>query len=263
MMRIKSPLGLLLPLILLTTHISCTRSGLPSVPPPAASPPPTQEQIVDKILDHYQEAIGGKAAIDAITSTRLKGTFEVGGMTGTIEGWRKEPRRTLSVMQFPRVGTLKKGFDGESLWVQTPGGTVSDSSPQQIAELERDSEVYSAGRIRSLFVSMRLESRARLNSRDMYVVEGKPDKGPAEKLFFDVENGLLVRWDMARRQPKRGTVFVKVHLEDYRDVAGVKAPFLVRFSFESFTFTVKLDELEHNIPVEDAIFQKPSADTRK
>jgi hypothetical protein len=91
----------------------------------------------------------------------------------------------------------------------------------------------------------------------MYVIEGKPAKGPAEKLFFDVENGLLARWDMARRQPKRGTVFVKVHLEDYRDVDGLKVPFNLRFAFESFNFTVKVDELQHNVAIDDAVFRKP------
>jgi len=250
-------------IVVLLTQLSFGCSRAPSGPPPAVSPTPTQQQIVDKILDRYQEAIGGKAAVEAITSYRLKGTFLIGGMTGTIEGWRKEPRKTLTLIQFPRIGILKKGFDGETNWVQTPAGTFTNSSPQQIAELERDAEVYSTGRIKSLFDSMKLESRARLNGRDMYVVEGKPDRGPAEKLFFDVENGLLVRWDMARRQPNRGTVFVKVHLEDYRDVADIKAPFNVRFAFESFTFTVKLDKLEHNVPIDDAIFQNPAAGKRQ
>jgi hypothetical protein len=104
---------------------------------------------------------------------------------------------------------------------------------------------------------MKLENKARLSGRDVYVIEGKPAKGPAEKLFFDVENGLLVRWDMARQQPKRGTVFVKVHLDNYKDVAGVKVPFDVRFAFESFNFIVKLQEMEYNVPIDDAIFRKP------
>lgn len=242
---------------MIATQISCMRSKPASESQPTPSPPLTQEQIVDKILDHYQEALGGKDAVAAITSYKLKATFEVRGSSGTIEGWRKEPRKTLSIIQFPRFGTLKKGFDGETNWVQTPAGTFTDSSSQEIAELDRDAEVYSPGKIRSLFAIMKLESRARLNGRDMYVVEGKPERGPAEKLFFDVENGLLVRWDMARRQPQRGTVFVKVHLEDYRDVAGVKVPFKVRFAFESFTFTVNVEEMQVNIPIDDAVFRKP------
>lgn len=250
----------LLPLLFvvaLTGQLSCTRTGSSSRSHANANRSANDEDAVDQILQRYEEALGGKAAIAGITSQKMSGTFTIAGMTGKIEGWQKEPHKTLTVIEFPRIGTLKKGFDGETRWVQTPAGTVSDSSPQEIAELERDAEVFSAGRIKSLFDTMKLENKARLNGRDVQVIEGKPERGPAEKLFFDTETGLLVRWDMARRQPNRGTVFVKVHLDDYKDVGGVKMPFKVRFAFESFNFTVQVDKLEYNIPLDDAIFKKP------
>ena len=251
------PIALLLTTVLLTVQLSCAHPGPATESTPTASPSPTEQAVIDQILQRYEQTLGEKDAIAGITSYKLKGTFELSGMTGTIEVWRKEPQKTLSVIQFPRLGTLKKGFDGETHWVQTPGGTFTDSGPQEIAGMERDSEVYSAGRIKSLFESMKLENKARLSGRDVYVIEGKPPKGPAEKLFFDVESGLLVRWDMARREPNRGTVFVKVHLDDYKEVGGVKVPFKVRFAFESFNFIVNVQELQHNIAIDDAVFRKP------
>jgi len=242
--------------VFIPAQLSCVRKS-PTNAQPTASPPPTEQQLIDQILSRYEQAVGGREAIDSIKSYRLKGTFELAGLSGTVQVWQKEPNKSLSVMEFPRLGALKKGFDGETRWVQTPGSTVADSSPQQVGELERDADVYIAGRMRSLFDSMKLENRARLNGRDMNVIEGKPAKGPAEKLFFDVENGLLVRWDMALKEPKRGTVFVKLHLNDYRDVSGVKVPFNLRFVFESFTWIVKVEEIETNIAIDDAIFKKP------
>ncbi len=248
---------MLLATVLISSQFACVRSVSNEPASPASSPSPT-ESVVDQILSRYEQALGGKEAIAAITSLKLKGTYEIGGLTGTIEGWRKEPDKTLSVVDFPRIGKLKKGFDGTTRWVQTPAGTYSDNSPQEIAELERDAEVFGAGKIRSLFESMKPGAKAWLGGgREAYVLEGIPAKGPSEKLFFDVNNGLLVRWDMARRVQNRGTVFVKVHLDDYRDVGGVKMPFNVRFSFESFTFRIKLDEVQHNIEIDDAIFKKP------
>ena len=253
----KPRLPILLIILTLLAQISCARRGPATQSRPSASPSPSEQAQIDEILQRYEQAMGGKEAIAAVTTYHLKGTFELGNLTGKIEGWGKDPLKTLTVIEFPRVGSLKKGFDGQTRWVQTPAGTFTDSSPQEIAEMERDAEVFSAGKIRSMFESMKLDYRARLNGRDMNVIEGKPAQGPAEKLFFDVENGLLVRWDMARRQPKRGTVFVKVHLDDYREVDGVKVPFKVRFAFESFSFTIKIDELQQNVPVDDAMFKKP------
>lgn len=236
--------------------VSCARSGPGGESGPASSSSPNEQARIDEILQRYENAVGGKEAIDSITSYKIKGTFELPGMTGKMEGWRKEGK-SLSVIEFPRIGILKKGFDGETHWVQTPAGTFTDSNPQEIAELERDSEVFSAGTIKEAFDSMKLENKARLSGRDVYVIEGKPERGPAEKLFFDVESGLLLRWDMARKQQNRGTVFVKAHLDEYKQVGNVKVPFKIRFAFESFNFTVRLEDVQHNVAIDDAVFRKP------
>ena len=227
-------------------------------PDTSASPTPNESEIADKILERFVEVIGGRQAIDGVKTYKTKGHFEMAALNvrGDMEVWAKDPNRSLTVIQFPGITPLRKGYDGETHWVQTPVGTFSMKGPQEMSEIERDAEVYGAWRIRNLYEWIKLDSRARLNGRDVYVVEGKPLKGPSEKLFFDVENGLLLRWDMARRQPNR-TVFVKVHLNDYRDVDGVKVPFNVRFAFESFDFTITLDEMRHNVEINDAIFKKP------
>ena len=50
---------------------------------------------------------------------------------------------------------------------------------------------------------------------------------------------------------------VGVHLNEYREVDGVKVPFSARFAFESFDFTIKINDLQHNISIDDAVFKKP------
>ncbi len=258
-MRVKnSKLLSIIILVCCVAQSTCTSPNQPAGPGATASPS-AEVELVDQILERYTEAVGGRAAIDGVTSYKAQGRFSSSILreSGQFKIWGKDPHKTLSVIDFPRIGTLKKGFDGENRWVQTPAGTFTDESPTQMAELEQDAEVYRAGKIRSLYESVSLEGNARLNGRDMYILQGKPAKGPTEKLFFDKENGLLRRWDMVRRTPQRGNVFVKVHLEDYREIDGVKVPFKVRFAFESFELTLNVDELEHNVAIDDALFAKP------
>lgn len=240
------------------TQSACGRLSS-SVGDATPSSSPDQTAVVDQILERHQQALGGQEAIDRVTSYKAAGTFESSLLPepGAFSSWGKEPHKTLTVIEFPRFGKLTKGFDGKNRWVQTPVGIFTDDSPKEMADLERDAEVYRAGKLRSLYYRMALEAPARLHGRDVYVIEGEPEKGPKEKLYFDKENGLLLRWDMVRRNPKRGNVFVKVHLDDYRDVDGLKVPFNVRFAFETFSFTMKLDELQHNVPISDTVFQKP------
>ena len=244
--------------VLASAKFACNRP--PSPPAPASSTTVDPQQEVNEILERYTTAVGGQTAIDRVTSYRAKGRFTTSlfKLTGEYEVWAKQPNKTLTVIQFPRVGTLRKGFDGETRWVQTPSATVNDESSSGMAEVEKDADIYGVGRIKSLYETMRLEGKARLNGRDVNMIEGKPVKGPAEKLLFDADTGLLLRWDMVRREPKRGNVFVKVTLDDYREVDGVKVPFKVRFAFESFDLRLTIDELQHNIPLEDAMFKKPA-----
>lgn len=242
--------------LVIIVQIACLRSSRKEA---ASNSPPSAEEValVEQIFTRYTEAVGGQEAIDRVTSYKTKGTFELAGRRGSIEVWGKDPNKKLTIIEFPVVGTVKKGFDGETQWVQTPAGTVTDSSEQEIAEVERDADIYRAGKIKNLYEKVKLDRKAWLSGRDVYMIEGIPAKGPSEKLFFDVENGLLVRWDMARKHPQRGTVFVKVHLDDYKDVDGVKVPHKVRFAFESFSFTITIDELQHNVAINDAVFKKP------
>src|SRR5690349_7761944 len=110
----RSPLLALLTAIVLTTQVSCGRSSQASNRPSAA-----EQAAIDQILQRYEEALGGRQAIDGLTSYKMEGSFQLAGMNGRIAGWRKEPDKTLTVLDFPRFGTLKKGFDGETRWVQT------------------------------------------------------------------------------------------------------------------------------------------------
>lgn len=227
----------------------------------STSAKPDPNKVIDDILAKYISAIGGQSAVEQVKSFSGKGTFSVSALnrteTGVYEVWGKDPHKTLSVVTFPRGIVIKHGFDGNTRWFQVPGGTITEEGPAEMAEVERNADIYSPGGIRKLYERMRLEGKARLNKRDVEVIEGKPEKGPSDKLFFESESGLLVRWDMVRRNPKRGNLFVKIHLDDYREVNGVKTPFSVRFSFESFGLSFKLDELTHNVALDDAIFQQP------
>lgn len=243
--------------LVLVVMLGCIKRPISQSASSNANAPDSSKQI-EEILQRYQAAIGGQEAIDRIVSYQGKGSFSTSGsiLTGSYEVWGKDPDKTLSIITFSPSVVIKKGFDGTTRWLQTPAGVV-DETQNEMAEVERDADIYRVGKIKTLYEKMLLEPKARLHGRDVYVIEGKPARGPSDKLFFDEKDGLLLRWDMVRRNPKRGNVFVKVHLEDYREVDGVKVPFTIRFTFESFELTLKMDELKHNVAIDDSLFKKP------
>ena len=47
-------------------------------------------------------------------------------------------------------------------------------------------------------------------------------------------------------------------LLDYRQVDGVKIPFEIRSTSEVQNFTITLAHVEHNTPIDNALFSKPA-----
>ena len=68
-----------------------------------------------------------------------------------------------------------------------------------------------------------------MRDADAYVIQAKPVDGPVEKLFFDVRTGLLVR-RYAESDTALGKLPLQIDYEDYREVDGIKQPFLIHWS---------------------------------
>ena len=71
--------------------------------------------------------------------------------------------------------------------------------------------------------------------------------------LWDLTQGLLIRRDITIQ----GTT-LQAHFEDYKEVDGIKLPFTIRRSRPDFSFTYKFDEIKHNVPIDDAKFDKPA-----
>jgi hypothetical protein len=54
-----------------------------------------------------------------------------------------------------------------------------------------------------------------------------------------------------------GALPLQTDYEDYRDVNGVKIPFLIRVARVDGTTTYQWSQMLANVPVDDRIFQKP------
>jgi hypothetical protein len=73
-------------------------------------------------------------------------------------------------------------------------------------------------------------------------------------MYFDSTTNLLVRTAARVSSPEVGEVDQTTEISDYRAVGEIKVPFQTVNSSSIQTVTVKLDKVEHNVPMDDAIF---------
>jgi uncharacterized protein YdbL (DUF1318 family) len=227
-----------------------------SAPQAPATPLPT----VDQILDKYVSALGGKAAIQKITSRVSKGTFELEQMAGeaTTEVDQKAPNKIFTDTESSMIGSYKRGFDGEKGWQDTPQTGLADVTGPQLGDMKRAADFYGDINLKELYPKMTVKGKESVNGHDAYVIAAESKDGSPETWYFDADSGLKVR-NISQAEGPNGPVEVDTTIGDYREVDGVKVPFMIHQSLGGqIAFTIKFTEVKQNVPIDDAKFEKPA-----
>ena len=220
-----------------------------SSPSPAPEAPPTVKQI----LDRYVQAVGGADALMKITSRTVKGSrIGADGVLVPEEVYQKAPDKLLTVTSYPNV-VFSNGYNGTAGWGHSSRDGATPLPDQLLAQLKRDAVFYKELKTQEIYSSLTLLGKASVRDADAYVIQATPADGPAEKLFFDVRTGLLVRRYTESDTPL-GKLPLQVDYEDFREVDGIKQPFLIHWSFPGRVWGRKIDEIKQNVPLDDAKF---------
>lgn len=210
---------------------------------------------VDAVLAEYIRAIGGEAAIKRVKTRVSKGSLvSQGGGNAPLEIYEKAPNKKVTHFRNPN-GSAYMGYDGEIGWTKSPEQGLVELSGPELAMMKLDSEFYRDLKLKDLYPRLRVLGSAKLGERDARVIEATAAGGDPEKWFFDVQSGLLVRVEVEMGPPGNKMLVVK-ELDDYKDVQGVRLPFTLRWTRRGFTWSFKLAEIAHNVPIEDATFSK-------
>jgi hypothetical protein len=230
-----------------------------ATPATATRPSPEAPPTVQQVFDKYVAAVGGQATISKLQTTVTKGTREASqGRIWPFEATAKGPDKFLMVVTVPDFGTVRQALNGAGGWINNPRMNRA-LTPAELADVRHAAELYDVVKFKPA-PTMRVAGRRKVGERDAILVVDRPSEGISRRYFFDAESGLLLRITtltdtMLNPLPEQ------TDFEDYRDVDGVKIPFLVRVSaIDTFdSFTRKITEVRHNVPVEDNRFDMPPA----
>ena len=215
----------------------------------------------DQVLDHYVQAIGGRAAWQKLNSRVSKGSIEIPAMdnlTGTVEIHEKAPNSMLAVINLGG-GVFRQGFDGSTAWSDNPRDGLRVLSGGELTDAGREADFYHPLDLRKNYSKLTVTGIARVNEHDTYVLEAAREKGAPDKMYFDVQSGLLVRSVNQRYTPDGLTEF-QADVDDYTALDGVKLPFTVRQSGGGSAFVIHFTEVQHNVELLDGQFAKPAAE---
>jgi zinc protease len=226
---------------------------------PATAKPTEALPTVDKILDNYLKAVGGRDAWEKLTSRVSKGSMQIPAMNlnCAVEIDEKAPDKNYTVTTIPGFGDVRQGFDGAVGWTSDPQSGLHVMAGQELAEVKRDSQFYMPLRLRQIYPHITLKGKDKLGDHDAWIIEVAPAEGAPDTLYFDAQTGLLLRQKGERETPQ-GKAQIQTDFEDYRDVDGIKLPFTIRQTSDMSSFIIQVTEVHHNVPVDDAKFAKPA-----
>jgi len=212
---------------------------------------------VDQVIDKYVAAMGGQAAFEKLTSRVATGTIELPdfGMNGTVRLTEKAPNKSLVQVEMPGM-MIREGTDGVVAWDENPQTGLREKSGTELAEAKRGSTFNLEIKLKSVYPKMTVTGREQIGVRPVIVIEAVPADGSPAKLFFDADSGLLLK-QSSSRQTEQGPIAFDNFYEDYRTQDGIKQPFTIRQVTPQFSSVIKINDMKHNVTVDDAIFKKP------
>jgi len=210
----------------------------------------------DQLLDKYLAAVGGSEALQKVTSRVQKGTLTAfGDKHFPVEVYSKAPDKRVSVMHIQNGDSIT-AFDGKQGWLSVPGRVHMMSAAENDAA-RIDADLYFAVRVKTLYQKFSVDVGGKIDGRDTYLVVGRTEGRPPLRLYVDKESGLLLRLIRYAETPL-GRNPTQIDYADYREASGVKAPFRWTLARPGNRFTIQVEELQQNVPVDDAKFVAPA-----
>ena len=208
---------------------------------------------VDAILDKYVAALGGRAALEKITTMAMHGTMEFPeyGTSGTTSEYFKGDH-FAALTEVPGYGTVGTIYDGRKGWQVDPQRGTSEITGADFADLRRRADIHWNLKLAEYYPGLKVVNREFISGKDAWKLEATVE-GWTYSFWFETNSGLLVRFDTDRHTPEGPSSVV---ISDYRRVGDVLFSFETSRTGAPVAWNRKLTEVKFNEPVDDAVFAK-------
>ena len=236
------------------------------------------------ILDKYIEASGGAQRLAGLTSFVGKGTsvgFGGFGGGGEVEIDAKVPDQRATIILFKAEtgrGDQIRSYNGRTGWVRTPLNVLGEFqlSGGDLDGARFDAQLSFPGQIKQILTNLKTgpptsimdlpgpssqtslqQDLALGQSHECDVVQGTGPRGLLVTLYFDRQNGLLLR-ELRYGNSPIGRVPTQIDYGNYRDVNGIKLPFRITYAWLDGRDSIELTDIKTNVPIDEAKFGRPA-----
>jgi photosynthetic reaction center cytochrome c subunit len=210
---------------------------------------------VQAILEKYLAAVGGAEAVQK-TRTRIQtGNIQVGDKKFPIEIYSEAPNKRISTSHMGPNASVT-AYNGETGWLSTPSGIRPMSAAEQKAA-SIDAQLYFPVWLSKAYQEFKVAPGEEIEGKATYLVSANDKDELPLSLYFDQQSGLLLRLIRFAETPL-GRNPTQIDYADFRAVDGLKLPYRWTLARPNGRFTIQIDDVKQNVPVDDKLFVAPS-----
>jgi hypothetical protein len=203
------------------------------------------------VINNYLKAIGGKDKIENIKDFTYDATGEVQGQTLKFVSKYKAPDQyLLTITLGPSNTELQKEVvkgDSVSLLLSGHAQPLDENTKSRIKQSAvpvPELQYASSGKQLTLAPMI-----AKVDDKEAYVVEIPAGDGKSQKEYFDTKTGLKLKREVSSNGAPQATIY-----GDYREVNGVKFPYLMTISSQ-VEIPFKVTDIKINSGLKDEDFK--------
>ncbi len=207
----------------------------------------TAEEVIAKYID----ALGGKENLEKIESLVQKANTSMSGMTINLVTYKKAPNKFAMEMYMNNNMMQKQSFNGEKGKIKGFQGE-KEITGEDLEELKISAVFNQELKYNELGIKLSIDGVEKIEGEDAYkvIVLMPNDKKTID--FYSLATGLKIQSRETIVTPQ-GEFVQTQSFSDYREVNGIKFPFLMKASGIQ-NMELITESVEINIEIKDEIF---------
>jgi hypothetical protein len=226
-----------------------------------------QSQSADDAVEKALAAMGGRAALPKLDSRIATGSVTVSQLGvdigGTVELTYKAPSKARTLMKldlspFSRAEmVVDRRCDGNTAFESNSQTGNREVTGNQLQNMLNASFPTPFLRYEELGGRVEVAGKEKLGEKETIVLVYTPKAGSVSRFYFDAQTWLLMRSVGKVNVPEAGgEIEQTTGPSDYRGVDGVMVPFTIVMSNPRQSLTIRLQKVEHNKPIDEALFSR-------
>lgn len=213
------------------------------------------QSTVEAVLQKHIEALGGREKLESIKTRHIVAQrVEPNGQSEPEELWQTSVGQSRMVTKYGNVVVVEV-FDGKETW-KSVNDRMIDLKLDEVEQIRREALVAWGLNLESIRSMLEYKQVEQIGDRNAHLIVRKTSGTLDERLYFDVESGLLIR-RICSVPTVLGAFEYQVEYNDYQVMSDFLQPTKIRFAVPNITWTRQVISVEINPDIKSTLFQKP------